>query len=200
MSVIIGLTGGIATGKSTVSQMFKQHGIPVIDADVIAKEVCEKDMPAYQKIVEAFGEDVLLCTGHLNRRKLANIVFNDEKKLKKLNQIIHPQVKKVIRQEIRKHSLLGAEIIVLDVPLLFEAGIDKLCTVTVVVFTDYNTQVERIISRDHLTFEEAKKRIEAQMSIGTKLNLADYKIDNSLSILETRKQFDTLMKKISESE
>ncbi|MDF2699884.1 MAG: dephospho-CoA kinase [Haloplasmataceae bacterium] len=201
MAIIIGLTGGIATGKSTVSQMFKQNKIPVIDADIIAREVCEMNEPAYLKIVETFGKDVLMCTGHLNRKKLGSIVFNNREKLQKLNEIIHPEVKKVIQKEINKFILMGTEYIVLDVPLLFESNFDKLCDITLVVFTNENTQIERLMNRDNFTNkEEAIKRIKAQMDIHEKLVLSDYKIDNSMSILETRKQFDSFMKKLKTNE
>ncbi|QVK17193.1 dephospho-CoA kinase [Mycoplasmatota bacterium] len=200
MAIIIGLTGGIATGKSTISGMFIKQGIPVIDSDLIAKQVVEVNEPAYKKIVESFGEDILLCTGHLNRKKIATVVFNDDKKRKKINSIIHPEVKKVILSEMKKYDALGNPFIVLDVPLLFESGFDDLCDFTVVVFTDKKTQYSRLMMRDNLTEEEAGKRIDAQWDIKEKLRLADFKIDNSLSILETRKQFDMLMKKLMKKE
>lgn len=196
MAIIIGLTGGIATGKSTISGMFVKQGIPVIDSDLIAKQVVEVNKPAYLKIVESFGDDILLCTGHLNRKKIATVVFNDDEKREKINSIIHPEVKKVIVNEMKKFDALGNPFIVLDVPLLFESGFDELCDFTVVVFTDVKTQYSRLMMRDNLSKEEAEKRIEAQWNIKEKLRLADFKIDNSLSILETRKQFDMLMKKL----
>jgi dephospho-CoA kinase len=196
MTLIIGLTGGIATGKSTVSDMFKSHSIPVVDADQIAREVVEIGKPAYQKIVETFGDEVILCTGHLNRRKLAQIVFSDEDKIKKLNQIVHPEVKNVIKEEIRKYRTFKEPYVVIDVPLLFESQFDKLCDMILVVFTNEETQIERLMNRDHIDREDALKRIQAQMNIKDKLFLADFKIDNSLSILETRKQFDMFLKKI----
>lgn len=198
MAIVIGLTGGIATGKSTVSEMFKQQSIPVIDADHIAKDVCEINEPAYNKIVENFGDDFLLCTGHINRKKLASLVFNDDRKLKKINSIVHPEVKKVIRNEIKKFRVMGEKYIVIDVPLLFESNFNKLCDFTIVVFANEDIQIERLVKRDNLTLEEAKKRISAQMDIRNKINLADFKIDNSLSILETRKQFNRFMKKLAE--
>ncbi len=196
MAIIIGLTGGIATGKSTLSQMFKQSGIPVIDSDDIAKDVLVINQPAYIKVIEEFGEDILLCTGHINRKKLAKIVFDDMDKLEKLNSIVHPEVKKIVIEEINKYNVLGHDIVVLDVPLLFESNFDKLCNLTVVVFTDEKTQIDRLMKRDNLELEDALKRIKAQKNIGEKIRLADFIIDNSLSILETRKQYNSLLRKI----
>ncbi len=196
MAIVIGLTGGIATGKSTITQMFQKQGIPVIDSDLIAKQIVEVKEPAYYKIIEAFGEDVLLCTGPINRKKLATIVFNDDEKRQKLNSIVHPSVRRVIETEVKKYKILGNNIIVLDVPLLFESRFNKLCDVTIVVYTDPETQLSRLMMRDNLAQEDAKKRIDAQLDIKEKIRLADFTIDNSLSILETRKQFDALMKKL----
>ncbi len=196
MSLIIGLTGGIATGKSTVSEMFHKKGIPVIDSDRIARKVVEINQPAYKKIVEEFGQEMILCTGHLNRKKLGKAIFNDEEKREKLNNIVHPEVQKVVEKEIRKYETLGEPIVVLDVPLLFESHFNELCDITVVVFTDRKTQYQRLMIRDNVSNEQAEKRIEAQWDMKKKLRLADFKIDNSLSILETKKQFDMLMKKI----
>lgn len=198
--IIIGLTGGIATGKSTVSKMFQSQNIPIIDADMIAKQVVEIGKPAYEMIVEAFTEDVLMSTGHINRKKLANIVFNDDKNLKKLNSIVHPYVKRVFREEIKKYRALKEPYVVLDVPLLYESSFDKLCDMILVVFTDQDTQIKRLTKRDHITECDAIKRINAQMSLRDKVTMADFKIDNSLSILETRKQFDMFMKRLKEFE
>ena len=200
MTIIVGLTGGIATGKSTVSRMFKDQSVPVIDADKIARQVCEIGEPAYDKIVTTFGSEIILTTGHLNRKKLGKMVFEDNKKLKKLNGIVHPEVKKVIREEIKRHKVFKTPFIVLDVPLLFESRFNLLCDVIVVVFTNEKTQLERLKKRDHFNEEDAKKRMAAQMSIKEKLSLSNFKIDNSLSILETRKQFDTFMKRIKTPE
>lgn len=196
MAIIVGLTGGIATGKSTLSQMFKKSGIPVIDSDNIARTVLEINKPAYLKVIEEFGKDITICTGHINRKKLAKLVFNDLEKLEKLNSIVHPEVKKIVLNEINKYNVLGYEIIVLDVPLLFESNFDELCNFTVVVFTDEKTQLSRLMKRDNLELEDALKRIKSQKNMGEKIRLADFIIDNSLSILETRKQYDSLLKKI----
>lgn len=198
MSLVIGLTGGIATGKSTISDMFKNHNIPVIDSDIIARNVVDINKPAYEKIVKEFGPEILLCTGHINRKKLGEIIFNDDSKRELLNSIVHPEVRKEVVEEINKYITLGNKIIVIDVPLLYESKFDDLCDFVVVVFTDKKTQYERLMKRDNVSKEEAKKRIDAQMSMHEKLQLADFKIDNSLSILETRKQFEMLLRKLKD--
>lgn len=200
MTLIIGLTGGIATGKSTVSQMFQSRNIPVIDADKIAHQVMEIGKPAYQKILETFGEEAVCSTGHLNRKKIAQIVFNNEERLDKLNGIVHPEVWKATEQEIARYRMMQEPYVVIDVPLLFESHFDELCDLCVVVFTDEQTQLERLMSRDHSSLEDAQKRINAQMPLKEKLIRADFKIDNSLSILETRKQFDMFLKKLERYE
>jgi len=197
MSLVVGLTGGIATGKSTISEMFKSKEIPVIDSDMIAREVVDINKPAYLKLIKEFSSEILLCTGHINRKKLSKIIFADEKKREKLNLIVHPEVRKKVIDEIRKYHTLGNNLLVLDVPLLYESKFDDLCDFVVVVFTDEATQCERLMKRDNLSKEEAKKRIEAQMSLRDKIKIADFKIDNSLSILETHKQFEMLLKKLN---
>ena len=197
MSMIVGLTGGIATGKSTISEMFRNENIPVIDADTIAREVVNKNEPAYLKIIQEFGPQILLVTGDINRKKLAQIIFNDEKKRDKLNTIVHPEVKKRIVNEIKLHETMGSQLVVLDVPLLYESNFQEMCDFVVVVFTDESTQLQRLMKRDNLSLEEAKKRIASQMSLRDKIELADFKIDNSLSILETKTQFTMLMKKLN---
>ncbi|ERJ11500.1 dephospho-CoA kinase [Haloplasma contractile] len=196
MSIVIGLTGGIATGKSTVAKMFDEEDIPVIDTDKIARDVVDKGKPAYEKIVHHFSDDILLCTGHINRKKLGKIVFKDREERETLNDIVHPEVRRVVEKQIRRNTLLDEDIIVVDVPLLFESGFDELVDYTLVVFTDTTTQLERLMSRDSIKKEDAEKRINSQMSIKEKIVMADYKIDNSMSILETKRQFKQIHNKL----
>ncbi len=194
--MIIGLTGGIATGKSTVKKLFLEVGIPVIDCDLIARSVVEINEPAYLKIVETFGEEVILESGQLNRKKLADIIFNDEAKRAKLNSIVHPEVKKITVKEIKKYYQLGYKIVVIDVPLLFESGFDDLCDITVVVYAEEKVQYERLMKRDNLSYDQARVRIESQLSLSEKVKLADYVIDNSNSLLETKRAFQAFLDKI----
>ncbi|NLG82511.1 MAG: dephospho-CoA kinase [Bacilli bacterium] len=197
--MIIGLTGGIATGKSTISNLFKEKGIPVIDNDKIAHDLIKRGQPAYNEIITIFGCDILNEDGEINRKKLGEIVFNNEEKRLILNKIVHPLVKDVVKQEIRKYQQAGYNTIVIDVPLLFESGFDDLCDMTLVVYAHPLVQLERLVKRDRLSNEEAEKRIKAQMSLEEKVLRADYIINNSDTIDETIKQFNQLLEKIKEN-
>ncbi|THH01649.1 hypothetical protein EW026_g1084 [Hermanssonia centrifuga] len=131
---VVGLTGGIATGKSTVSAQLKSFGLPVVDADLIAREVVEPGTPALARIVKHFGEDILLPSGYLNRPKLGSIVFNDEAKRKVLNGIVHPAVRKAMFWAVIRNWLKGHKLCILDVPLLVEGGLWKWVGKVVVVY------------------------------------------------------------------
>lgn len=193
---IIGLTGGIATGKSTVAKMFSEAEIPLIDTDLIAKELLNKDSLGYQEVVEYFSEDILHNDREINRKKLARKIFTNSKKRKKLNSIIHPKVKEMVLSEIERYKKLNKEIVVVDVPLLFESGFDKIVDDVVVVFTTRQLQIERLMDRENIQKDYAILKIDAQMSLEEKVGRATYVIDNSSSILETKKQFNRILKEI----
>lgn len=133
-STVVGLTGGIATGKSTVSNLLKSHNLPIVDADLIARQVVQPGTPALTRIVKVFGEDILLPDGYLNRPKLGSIVFNDEKKRKILNGIVHPAVRRAMFWEVVGCWFRGESVCVLDVPLLIEGGLWKLVGKVIVVY------------------------------------------------------------------
>lgn len=195
MTVVIGLTGGIASGKSTVSNMFGELHIPVIDADVIAREVVEPEKEAYNKIVEVFGNEILEKNGELDRAKLGGIIFHDEEKRMQLNHIVHPAVRKEMQKQKEAYIGEGREVVVLDIPLLFESKLTELVNYTVVVYVDGNTQLARLMNRNGFTEEEAKARIASQMQLEEKVALADYVINNNGTIEETRAQLrETLVK------
>ena len=196
MTKIIGLTGGIATGKSTVSTMFKNQGIPVIDADHIAKSLLEVGSETYHKLIDTFGECILATNKTINRKLLAKKMFNDTEARKKINTIIHPKVKVIIQGEIDTHKNLGHKHIVVDVPLLFESGFDKIVDVTIVVYARKKDQIARLMSRDKIDETYAKQKIKSQFPLSKKKELADYVIDNSKNILETKKAFKRLLKKL----
>lgn len=168
MTLVIGLTGGIASGKSTVAQMFQQCGITVVDADVIAKEAVEQGMPAYQKIAETFGEGVLLETGDIDRRKLGEIVFANEEKRMQLNAIVHPEVRKMMIKQRDEAIRAGERFVVLDIPLLYESGLERLTDKVIVVWVPRELQLERLMKRNQLNEDEALKRIHAQHSLEEK--------------------------------
>ena len=195
--LLIGLTGGIASGKTTVSNMFVKLGAHLIDADVIARDVVKPDKPAWKEIVSAFGESVLDDKKEIIREKLAAAIFNSPEKRKQLEAITHPRIieeENRLINEIRKNNKPG--IIILDAALLIEAGhhnrVDKL----IVVYLNKNTQIKRLRKRDSLSFADAKKRLDSQMSLDEKVNLANYVIDNGKSPDEVEKQVSQIYKKL----
>jgi dephospho-CoA kinase len=191
--MILGLTGGIATGKSTVTAMLRERGIPVIDADQIAREVVEPGKPAYEAIVRHFGRDILLADGQINRKKLGEIVFSDEAERQKLNAIVHPEVRRVMREEAEAAERNGAAIVFMDIPLLFESKLQHMVDKIVVVYAPASVQLARMIERDELDEEQAHKRLRAQWPIEQKKRLADFLIDNTGTREETERQVERLL-------
>ncbi|HLC43147.1 MAG TPA: dephospho-CoA kinase [Methylomirabilota bacterium] len=187
--LLVGLTGGIASGKSAVSRMLNQLGCLIIDADLIAREVVEPGEPAYQKIVEAFGQGILDDEGYVNRKKLGALIFRDAEKRRLLNEITHPEIIRREQEILAELMTEGHEgIVVLDAALLIEAGgagrVDRL----VVVTADEATQQKRLSDRDDLPAEEALRRIRSQMPLSEKAKLAHYVINNSGTPHETLRQ------------
>ncbi len=193
MSIVIGLTGSIASGKSTISQMFGDFNIPVVDADLISREVVEPGQLAYQKIIEAFGQEVLQEDLTIDRKKLGQIVFAETDKRKQLNAIVHPEVRK---EMIRKREQLKKEYkaVVLDIPLLFESNLEDYADRTLVVFVDEKTQLNRLMERDESQLEEAEQRIASQIPVKKKAEMADAVIDNNGSVEESFKQLKAILK------
>lgn len=185
MTKILGLTGGIAMGKSTISNFLRDKGIPIVDADEIAHAVLEFKAVKVQ-LVKAFGTPILNEQKQADRKQLGKIVFGESKKLGELNQIVQP----VIRQEIIRQlkSFTTESVVVLDAPVLFEQGYETLVDCIMVVSTTPAEQLRRLMERDHLTREDAQKRIDAQMPIEIKQKKADVTIDSSGSIEATQKQ------------
>lgn len=186
--LLIGLTGGVATGKSTVAKLFKACGAEVIDADALARQVVQPGNPAWRDIVRLYGEQVLEPDRTLNRPALARIVFRDPRKLHALSGIIHPRV---ARQQSRLTRDIARKdphaIVVYDVPLLFEAGVDKRVDRIVVVAADRETQITRLQRRNHLTRTEALRRIRSQMPLAQKVKRADYAIDGTLPLAQLKR-------------
>lgn len=178
--ILIGLTGGVATGKSTVAKMFKKCGAIVIDADELAREVVRPGQPAWRDIMRRFGKSVLNSDRTINRQALGQIVFRDRTKLRQLERIIHPRVaaeqKRLTRQASRKDP---NAVVIYDVPLLFEAGIDKRVDKIIVVTADQETQITRLRKRNTLSRTEALRRIRSQMPLAMKRLRADYVLDGT---------------------
>jgi len=194
--MIIGLTGGIGTGKSTVSAMLKAKGIMVIDSDQIAREVVEPGSKALAQIVAHFGQEVLLPDGRLNRKALGVRVFGNEEERKRLMEITHPAIFAETEKRISEAKKNGEALIVLDSPLLIETGRYKQTDLVVLVYADEETQLQRIMSRDNLTEEEARYRINAQMPIDEKRQFADIIIDNRGTIEELEVQVAQLLNRL----
>ncbi len=199
--IIAGLTGGIATGKSTVSSIFREAGAIIIDADAIARDAVKKNLPAWHEIVNYFGEKVLLPDGEINRTYLGDIIFRDSSKKEILNKIVHPYVIQKVAElieEIGKES--PDSIVILDVPLLIEAKMDKGLEDAILVYTPEWIQIERLIERDGISEGDALLRVRSQMPIDKKKEFSTIIIDNSGTIEATKKRalevFDSLKKKV----
>ncbi|WP_188206387.1 dephospho-CoA kinase [Alkalibacillus aidingensis] len=193
MTLVIGLTGSIATGKSTIAKMFREWEIPVIDADYISREVVEVGEKAYKRIVDHFGKEILNKDDTINRERLGQVVFQDESERKQLNAIIHPEIRKKMLQQRDRYIEKDEEVVVLDIPLLFESDLFHYVEKVLVVYVDPEIQLQRLMERDESTEEEAKKRINAQIPIIKKKERADAIIDNGGTIKESRQQLKVLL-------
>ncbi|MGF0004651.1 dephospho-CoA kinase [Bacillus altitudinis] len=193
MTLVIGLTGGIASGKSTVSQMIKEKGIRVVDADIIAKEAVSKGSAALHQIVQTFGEEVLLPNGELNRQQLGAIIFSDEEKRKQLNAIVHPEVRKEMLEQRDEGVSNNETFVVLDIPLLFESKLEGLVDRIIVVYTTPELQLSRLMNRNDLSEEEALNRIHSQQPLKEKCQKADRVIENTKDLAFIRKQLENIL-------
>lgn len=191
MTKIVGLTGGIASGKSTISNYFKEKQIPVIDADRIAHEVMKAGEPTVEEIRQAFGNEVIQEDGEINRDKLGAIVFESDEKRDTLNRIVHQEIRKRIKEQ--RDQLIEEQhpLIVLDIPLLFEAGYEEEMDEVLLVYVDQETQIDRLLTRDaHLTRQDALNRIQSQMPLEEKVKRADTRISNEGTVEETIQQVE----------
>ncbi|MBB3867713.1 dephospho-CoA kinase [Geobacillus sp. NFOSA3] len=194
MTLTIGLTGGIASGKSTVTEMIRGLGIPVIDADQVARDVVKVGEEAYEQIIKTFGQDILQENGEIDRAKLGAIVFYNEQERKKLNAIVHPAVRRRMLAEKEAYVQKGAKTIVLDIPLLFESELTHLIDKIIVVYVDNDIQLERLMKRNGFSEEEALARIRSQMPLHEKVKKADAVINNNGTIEETKQQLLQILK------
>jgi dephospho-CoA kinase len=194
----LGLTGGIASGKSTVGSMLRKLGFTVLDADSIAHELIERGHPAYEEVVHEFGATILNADQRISRAALAKIVFSDAEKLRRLNAIVHPRVEERLVSEFAKLQPLGSpNVAFVEAALIIEAGLDKKLDGVVVVWCEPAQQVQRLLSRG-LSEEEARRRIASQLPLEEKLQHATEKIDCSGSIAKTRRQVGQLATKLRE--
>jgi dephospho-CoA kinase len=195
--ILVGLTGGVATGKSTVAKMFKQCGAAVINADLLARQVVEPGKPAWRAIVKLFGKTVLNQDRSLDRQALGSIIFHNPKKRRQLERIIHPRV---AREQARLTKAITRKdpnaVVIYEVPLLFEAGVDKRVDKIIVVTADRNIQIARLKKRNGLSRAEAIRRIRSQMPLEKKTQQADHLLNGTLPRPSLRRQVGQLFRSL----
>jgi dephospho-CoA kinase len=193
---LVGLTGGIASGKTTVATIMKRLGAAIVDADALSREVVEPGQDAWKAIVDSFGVEVLRPDQTLDRQKLRAVIFNNSTARKKLESIIHPRVRALAEERISQHAAAGYEIVVYEVPLLFEGNLHEWLRPVVLVACDTDVQKQRLQQRDGLTPEEAQKHLDAQMSLQEKRRLADYVIENDGDLDSLERQVEEVLRRI----
>lgn len=193
---IIGLTGGIASGKSTVASMLRKLGIPVVDADQIAREVVEPGHPAHRDIIAEFGEAMLDSSGKIDRKRLGAKVFGDATARARLEAITHPRIREETARRLSAIATQGHDLAVYDAALLVETGGRAMVDALVVVNSSKHTQVRRLRERDGLSEQDAKLRLDAQWPLEEKIKVADYLIDNDGSLEDTQAQVEALVREL----
>jgi dephospho-CoA kinase len=197
--VLLGVTGGIASGKSIVARMLEELGAPIIDFDLLSRVVVEPGKPAWKDIVSFFGEQVLLPDQTLDRKKLSEIVFQDMEKRKKLEGFTHPRIYEEFVRRVKEHTSRNPEAIIqVVVPLLIEANLQYLFHKLLLVYSPQETQIQRLMERDGISREMAQSILAAQLPIDEKRAYADYIIDNSGSLEETKKQVQEVWQELKE--
>ncbi len=185
---IVGLTGGVASGKTTVANMFKALGAKIVDADELARAAVARGTEAFQKIVEEFGSEFLNKNGELDRKKLGKYVFSDVTKKEKLEKIVHPVIGRMLMEAIESEREKGTEILILDIPLLFENNMQMWIRPVILVYADPDKQIERLMERENITELEAQNMIKSQMPLEEKKKLSDFIIDNNGDLIKTESQ------------
>lgn len=197
LPVAVGLTGGIATGKSTVSEMLRRRGARLIDADQIARAVVEPGQKGNEQVRRRFGERVFHPDGSLNRKALGEIVFRDKSARQDLNRILHPLIMKRMKEEKDHWEKIDPnQVVILDIPLLIEEDLTSLVDQVILVYVTESIQLKRLMNRDQINETEAKQKMAAQMPIEMKKTFADVVIDNSGSLTNTERQVDELWGKL----
>ncbi|GEQ05382.1 dephospho-CoA kinase [Staphylococcus gallinarum] len=192
MPKVIGLTGGIATGKSTVSELLTIHGFKIVDADVASRKAVEKGTTGLAQIREHFGEEAILENGEMDRQYVGELIFNYPEKRLELNEIVHPIVHEIMEQEKEAYLEQGYNVI-MDIPLLYENELQDTVDEVWLVYTSESIQIERLMERNDLSLEDAKARVLSQISIDKKRRMADHVIDNRDTKLELKQNVETLL-------
>ncbi len=197
--LVLGVTGGVASGKSTVAGMLAELGASIVDFDMLAREVVAPGRPGFQEIVAYFGKEVIGEDGHLDRKRLSEIVFQDPAKRRKLERMTHPRILEAFMCRLRQLAEKDPRAIVQAVvPLLFEVGLEPLVHKVLVVYVSPDIQIERLMERDQISREEARRILAAQMPIDQKAARADFVIRNEGDVEETRKQVTDLWRQLQE--
>lgn len=191
-----GLTGGIATGKSTVASMLRELGAKIIDADQLAREIVEPGQEAWKEIIEAFGKEILCTDKSIDREKLRKIVFKDETARRRLESITHPRIRALAQRKMQTLGAQGAEVLVYEAPLLFENRVHLWLRPVILVACDPATQRTRLRERDRLNDDEIEQHLKAQMSLEEKRRLADYIIENSGDLEELKRRVNEVWEKL----
>ncbi|GAA5458108.1 dephospho-CoA kinase [Staphylococcus aureus] len=192
MPKVIGLTGGIASGKSTVSELLSVFGFKVVDADKAAREAVKKGNKGLAQVREVFGDEAIDENGEMNRRYMGDLVFNHPEKRLELNAIIHPIVRDIMEEEKQEYLKQGYNVI-MDIPLLFENELENTVDEVWVVYTSESIQMDRLMQRNNLSLEDAKARVYSQISIDKKSRMADHVIDNLGDKLELKQNLERLL-------
>jgi dephospho-CoA kinase len=199
--LIVGLTGGIASGKSTMADMFKKEGAYIIDIDMISRDVVKPGKPAWQDVIHIFGKEVLNEDQTLNRKKVGDIVFSDAEKRKKLEEIIHPKITAETLMKINEIAKKDNQaIVIIDIPLLIETDKQDTVNKVVLVYTSPQGQIERLVKRDGLSLEDAHKRLTSQMPIENKKKYAHYIINNEEPLKEVQKRVKEIFRELKKEE
>ncbi|MDQ7193494.1 dephospho-CoA kinase [Staphylococcus felis] len=192
MPKVIGLTGGIATGKSTVAELLQIHGFKIVDADVASRKAVEKGSEGLEKVRALFGEEAITAEGEMNRAFIGQEVFYDDEKREQLNQIIHPIVNQLMKKERDDYLEKGYNVI-MDIPLLFENGLEDTVDEVWLVYASEPIQIDRLMARNNMSIEDAKARVYSQISIDKKSRMADVVIDNLGSKLELKQNLEKVL-------
>lgn len=192
MPKVIGLTGGIASGKSSVSELLTVHGFKVVDADVASRQAVEKGTKGLEQVKEAFGEEAIDEDGNMNRSYVGDVIFNHPEKRLELNEIVHPIVRDIMEQEKEAYLEQGYNVI-MDIPLLFENDLQDTVDEVWLVYTSESIQIDRLMERNNLSMEDAKARVYSQISIDKKRRMADREIDNRDTKLELKQNLERML-------
>ena len=191
--MIIGLTGSIASGKSTVAKMIESYGLPIVDADIVARQVVEPGTPTLKKIAEAFGQDIIAQDGSMDRAKVGSTIFHHEEKRKTLNSIIHPAIREEMLRQRDELLSYGEKNIFMDIPLLFESKLEHFVEKIIVVSVNKEVQLKRLMERNGFTEDEANARIASQIPVKEKELLADAVIHNNGTLEDTAIQLQNIL-------